>query len=107
MRITKMTLNDVTYDIGGSSILTVDSSTTLETISSFITEGSVILINNVTVDGVTYNGIASVSSDGTNITVICGDLYVKGTSDQTLANATTRWKFSEMIDKTVLTALYS
>lgn len=67
----------------------------------------IVKLSNYTVDSVAYTGVASFSSDGTNYTLICGDLYVRGTGDQTVATATTRWKFSDMINKTVLTALYS
>lgn len=67
----------------------------------------IVKLNNYTVDSVAYTGVANFSSDGTNYTLICGDLYVRGTGDQTVATATTRWKFSDMINKTVLTALYS
>ena len=91
----------------GASAFTVTTSTTLTQIASAANGGAVIHINGVTVDSVAYNGVATVSNDGTNISVICGDLYVRGTGTQTLANATTRWKFSEMINKGVLTSLYS
>lgn len=91
----------------GASAFTVTTSTTLTQIASAANGGAVIHINGVTVDSVAYNGVATVSNDGTNISVTCGDLYVRGTGTQTLVNATTRWKFSEMINKTVLRALYS
>lgn len=67
----------------------------------------IVKLSNYTVDSVAYTGVASFSNDGTNYTLICGDLYVRGTGDQTVATAATRWKFSDMINKTVLTALYS
>lgn len=98
---------DTAVASAGTSAFTVTSATTLSQIASAANDGNVIHVDGVAVDNVTYNGIAIVSNDGANITVICGDLYVRGTGTQTLANATTRWKFSEMINKTVLTALYS
>lgn len=98
---------DTAVASAGSSAFTVTSTTTLGQIASAAHDGAVIHVDGVAVDSVTYIGVASVSDDGTNITVICGDLYVRGTGTQTLANATTRWKFSDMINKTVLTALYS
>ena len=98
---------DTAVASAGTSAFTVTSATTLSQIASAANDGNVIHVGGVAVDNVTYNGIAIVSNDGANITVICGDLYVRGTGTQTLANATTRWKFSEMINKTVLTALYS
>ena len=79
----------------GTNAFTVTTSTTLTQIASAANDGVVIHVDSVAVDSVTYNGVASVSDDGTNITVICGDLYVRGTGTQTLADATTRRKFSD------------
>ena len=80
---------------GGQNVVIVQTSTTLAQIASAANGGAVIHVDGVAVDSVTYNGVATVSNDGTNITVICGDLYVRGTGAQTLADATTRRKFSE------------
>lgn len=103
----KQYVDDQIAVASGASAFTVTSTTTLSQIASAAHDGAVIHVDGVAVDSVTYNGVASVSEDGANITVICGDLYVRGTGAQTLANATTRWKFSNMINSTVLTALYS
>ena len=102
----KKYVDDAIASAAGTSAFTVTASTTLSQIASAANDGAVIHVNGVTVDSVAYNGVATVSNDGTNISVTCGDLYVRGTGTQTLANATTRWKFSEMINTTVLSALY-
>ena len=64
----------------------------------------VIFVNDI--DGYTNIRIASVATDQDFITVICGDFYVRGTSSYTLTNATTRFRFSDMINSTALSALY-
>lgn len=103
----KKYVDDAIAASAGASAFTVTASTTLSQIASAANDGAVIHVDSVTVDSVVYNGVATVSNDGTNISVTCGDLYVRGTGTQTLVNATTRWKFSSMINTTVLTALYS
>ena len=113
--ITKLILDHHEHIVGGASTDDLVYNITGSTILGDIPNNKILIVNITDLTFTDFNdsetlnitGIGSLSDDGTNIGLLCGNVIIYGTSDQTVSAATRRFRFSTAINKQVIEALYS